>query len=467
MQRLTFRTSAHPGVAILCAALLGAGGPGCGDDGPPASVSVGDGGRRDAGDGGDDGGSDAGDGGGEGGAEGGADGSIDGGGGDGGGSQACPTVAGGSILELPAALGATPPVVTSRVGDAVHVLYGATPCSLGAKQGRGLRALRVPSSGDIGDPVDVVNVGLVGAACIDTLAPSIDATSADQADVYYAAKNSDFFEVYAQQLDPDPVQAEPGTQLTTDPFPEHIDYHLTAAENFGQGPFVAFASEMLSTDAFGIATLRPGIDFAPRVVAAESDTRRPRALAVSPLREGGTAGVLAWLDSGSGSPGVHVVPLDGLGASAGDGVDVEAEIASSASLDIAARDNGAAVVYTVGRTAGELRLLLLDEDGGLERTPVAITRGNERATDASIAPFASGYVIAFRSVQGGGTPTVRLSFVDTQGVVAADGSQDVAEASGTGGQVQVESTNDGRLVLAWPDARPEGDVVRVLRLECN
>ena len=184
-------------------------------------------------------------------------------------------------------------------------------------------------------------------------------------------------------------------------------------------------------------------------------------------RSGGLS--LAYVQSGSAMPDALLQPLDASGAPVGAPITLSTEHNADGSVDVAADAGGGAVVFgtTVGGLRPEVRARLIDGSGMLQSgtSERVITVAPASGRDATIAPLAGGYVIAYRAL--GATPTVRLDFRDAE--LAPTVTLDVASASASGGRVTVRVSGEGRMIVGWADvdATAGTTAIRAARVRCD
>jgi len=134
------------------------------------------------------------------------------------------------------------------------------------------------------------------------------------------------------------------------------------------------------------------------------------------------------------------------------------------------RDVGAVVFgeAPVGSAAQQIVFRSFDSEGALG--PAArIVSGDRDARDVDVAPFADGYVVAYRllSATGRPNPVIRLSFVSLEGRgPTGGGERNLSDAAVSGGPVKVFTAPDGRLVVGFADRTEEGLILRVVRANC-
>jgi hypothetical protein len=182
----------------------------------------------------------------------------------------------------------------------------------------------------------------------------------------------------------------------------------------------------------GTATTVPGVSAVPA------------ALALSPL---GAGAALAWVDAGQ----VKLQPLGATGAVSGAARTINTEANASGAVALATRGAGGAVVFgaRIGGARDEVRVRMVDAAGAPDGGERIVTSPPERGIDPGVAPYATGFAVAYRALPEAGraAPVVRLVLLDGLGnrVVATD----LAETTADGGPVQVAVAADGRVAVTW------------------
>jgi hypothetical protein len=173
--------------------------------------------------------------------------------------------------------------------------------------------------------------------------------------------------------------------------------------------------------------------------------------------------VLGWGDGARVPPAAMVLALDAVGGGSGTAAPVSSEGNTDGSVDLTMDAFGGAMVFgaLVAGVRPEIRVRLLDETG----TPVESERVATPSTgrDASIAAFAGGYVVAYRST--GALSTIRIAFLDAQGDFLSE--TDLATAETAGGRTTVRVTNEGRILVTWADTTATTTRIRAVRVRCE
>ena len=210
-------------------------------------------------------------------------------------------------------------------------------------------------------------------------------------------------------------------------------------------------------------------------VIRPADGQQPQALALSAI--GSRNAALAWVGPDN-NPGVWLQPLDANGAQHGNPIKLTERVAVSSSVDLAWRDDGGGVIYSIeidGRA--QVRFYRLDSEGmpvGDERVIVGTPL---RAQGASLHPIAGGYVVAYRALPGGSIarPEIRLLFISKEGNLMRDPGGNlptlhVADATEGASRTSVAVSIEGQLMIAWVDAGSDNhNALKVVRhrLDCK
>lgn len=457
MKRRTWEARARVRYAGLILWLWGV--PACGDDGAPADSELPRGGRdaqvsppRDAGSGEADAGGDA---------------EVPDGGDDAGAPspsvRQCQIEAPELTLEIDDK--GFNPWDLKRFGQTFHLVYQATACGPRDVGLQGLRWLSFRSTGAFGEPEDLVNMG---EECTSTRSPVLGATEEGEPVVYYGAANTGALELYRLDLD----KREP-QRLTTDDENDGDDEDLLAWAPLGERGVLAYVNNLrvFPDPAYGQLVTRED-DGPERSLIERSAQHHFRSLALAGFDAAG--GALAWVVT-TPSAAIQLQLLDGMGAAKGAPL-LLSQAASSATnvalttyRGIGTREMGAAVFSEtpLGTTSQQIAFRSFEPDGTLGPL-VRLTHGDRDARNVGIAPFADGYVVAFRVLSGSGrpNPVVQLAFVNRQGGKTSGGERILTDASGSGGDIKVLTASDGRLVVAFTDRTDEGVFLRVLRANC-
>jgi hypothetical protein len=184
---------------------------------------------------------------------------------------------------------------------------------------------------------------------------------------------------------------------------------------------------------------------------------------------------LAWVAT-TPSAAIQLQLLDGTGAAKGAPLQLSQAASSATNVALSTRrvpggtrQVGAAVFSEAPLGARHQQIAFRSFEANGTLGPVArITHGDRDARNVGIAPFADGYVVAFRVLSGSGrpNPVVQLAFVNVQGRAAAGGERLLTDASSSGGDIKVITASDGRLIVAFTDRTNEGLVLRVVRATC-
>lgn len=163
---------------------------------------------------------------------------------------------------------------------------------------------------------------------------------------------------------------------------------------------------------------------------------------------------------------VRLQRLSSVGAATGSSEALTSENVNGG-FDIAMTDTGGAIAYaaTIGGSRREIRFRLLDDTGAVSASERIVTLAPEQGEHPSIAAFAGGYLVSYRTR--GAAPMIRLALMSSTGDVLE--SVDVVEASSTGRQTVVRVSGDGQTILVtWVDDAEDSSVRgHWLRLRCE
>lgn len=148
----------------------------------------------------------------------------------------------------------------------------------------------------------------------------------------------------------------------------------------------------------------------------------------------------------------------------------------SPSVDLAVDDESGGIVYgrAEASTGRQIWFQLIDTDGqaallrdGKSRSPAQrIVNSPQRGIDVSVAKLRGTFVVGYRSLPltADDHAAIRAYFLDRNGLVV--GSSDVSFTSSGGGRTNVQSSSDGRVVLAWNELNATGSALKVVRVPC-
>jgi hypothetical protein len=148
----------------------------------------------------------------------------------------------------------------------------------------------------------------------------------------------------------------------------------------------------------------------------------------------------------------------------------------SPSVDLAVDNESGGIVYARAEatTGRQIWFQLIDTDGqaallrdGKSRSPAQrIVNSPQRGIDVSVAKLRATFVVGYRSLPltADARAALRAYFLDRNGLVV--GSSDVSYTSSGGGRTNVQSSSDGRVVLAWNELNATGSALKVVRVPC-
>ncbi|MFT3927545.1 MAG: hypothetical protein QM778_33745 [Myxococcales bacterium] len=365
------------------------------------------------------------------------------------------TIEDGSFqVELPAVEGS--PWASTLQGDTLHLAYLGRSCGTAENvTGTGVRYQTFRVAG--GTVADIDNMD--GDFCLTTLHPAVSADSGG-ATVFYSSNLENGMELYSHSAKPTTGR----NRLTFDADSGGDQEVLTVAETFGDAALLAYANRQGKQGPFQIVTARPS-NFSENEIAPASLDYRPTQLALLGLKN---AGALAWVSSGDTQGSIVLQPLAANGKASGASVVLSDQVGSYSGVSFGALpdQSAAAVVYSVALAGNthELRFRELGADGAPTADEVKLTSGNRDASGVSLAPFAAGYVAAFRWRRADGPPVIRLMFINKRGGIG--GERTLSEAALTGEDTRVHALPDGRLLVLWSDSTGTGSTLHVVRANC-
>jgi hypothetical protein len=148
----------------------------------------------------------------------------------------------------------------------------------------------------------------------------------------------------------------------------------------------------------------------------------------------------------------------------------------SPSVDLTADSDGGGIVYaraeaSIGRQIWFQQidvtgLASLLRDGTTRAPAQRIVNSPQRGIDVSIAKLRASFVLSYRALppNNAGRAILRTYFLDRNGAIV--GSSDVSYTSAGGGRTSLQSSSDGRVVLAWNELTETASALKVVRLPC-
>ena len=275
-------------------------------------------------------------------------------------------------------------------------------------------------------------------------------------------------------LSPDMVAAEGASDLQLTDEPGALEYRPVVKDVHGR-PLAAFVSD--AGDQFSISTrfLDHDGEGDNMTVIRPADAQQPQALALSAM--GNHNAALAWVGP-ENNPGVWLQPLDEEGRQSGNPIKLTERVAVSSSVDLAQREDGGGVIYSIeidGKP--QVRFHRLDSEGmpiGDERV---ILGPPLRAQGASLHAIAGGYAVAYRALPGGSinSPEIRLLFISKEGNLMRDSAGNlptlrVASATEGASRTSIAVSIEGQVMIAWVDAGSgDHNALKVVRhrLDCG
>ncbi|MGE0790744.1 MAG: hypothetical protein AB7S26_34035 [Sandaracinaceae bacterium] len=158
--------------------------------------------------------------------------------------------------------------------------------------------------------------------------------------------------------------------------------------------------------------------------------------------------VVVWAEQGVGGQEVWLQPLTSDGANRGSPVALTASANSDGSIDVALGIDGGAVVFgvAVGGVRREVRFHAIAANGDLVGAERILTP--DGGTDASIAAFAGGYAVTYRSPA---SPTSQIVLLLVSALGAVLDEIPIQDASAGGGRTTVRVTGEGQIGISWAD----------------
>jgi hypothetical protein len=357
-----------------------------------------------------------------------------------------------------------------QTDDTIHLAFEVPTClNLPAQKAQHIEYLSFKSTGAFGEAQKIVNFG--DGQCFFTRTPTLSVNGSGKPVIYHSGTNSGMADLYQKTVDGDTMV------MTTD---SDLEEHI-AVTPFGPTDLVAFvnARALNGRPATGwpgqLVTMRPGQ--LPNEIVSGDLLQHIAGVSIAAFDSSNElGGVIAWIadvvDTGA-TPAMRARLLNKKGEATGKEILLTEKLGAFSTLDIAMLPAGSddvlagAVIYGVALTdlQTEQRFRTIAKDGtfGPERK---ITTGERNATGGTLAPFAGGYVAAFRQIAGGITKIV-LSFLDISGQLAPAGELSFIEAdtSGTGPKVFV--TSDGRFSVVFANTNGDGTFLRAVRGTCD
>jgi hypothetical protein len=197
-------------------------------------------------------------------------------------------------------------------------------------------------------------------------------------------------------------------------------------------------------------------------VTVSVPSRVPRDPALGAL---GAGAALAWSEDGN----VYLQPLSAMGALVGTAgrLNTEANALGAPSLALGDTGGGVAFGVLVGGARQEARMRTVARSGATDGPESILTPPPDPGGEPSLAPFATGYVAAYRTSSGGtGNGTIRLSFATALGEFAGD-LEVAATGSTLGSSPRLAVAPDGRIVVVWMETDTATATFRAARVVCG
>jgi len=204
----------------------------------------------------------------------------------------------------------------------------------------------------------------------------------------------------------------------------------------------------------------------PRVVTTDANS-----LTTPVLTALGDGFAMAWAEPRMEARQMLIMPLNREGRPAGPIDVVNTEDNADGYIDLASNELGGAAVFGVqiDGIRDEVRFRPINLDGeavGIER---AISRAPLRGRDPSIAAFHSGFIVAYRLLEGspeGDGEFIRVVTTDVDGAIGDE--LDLVDAQPTGGRTTVSVAPDNTVLVVWPDYQEfVGTTISAVRIRCE
>lgn len=331
-----------------------------------------------------------------------------------------------------------------------------------------IRVLHIPASSGFPEPISPF------PTCSRKLTDVSLAAHGEGWQLAWIDNSTNSAEVHALALSPDMVAAEGASDLQLTDEPGALEYRPVVKDVHGR-PLAAFVSD--AGDQFSISTrfLDHDGEGDNMTVIRPADAQQPQALALSAM--GNHNAALAWVGP-ENNPGVWLQPLDEEGRQSGNPIKLTERVAVSSSVDLAQREDGGGVIYSIeidGKP--QVRFHRLDSEGmpiGDERV---ILGPPLRAQGASLHAIAGGYAVAYRALPGGSinSPEIRLLFISKEGNLMRDSAGNlptlrVASATEGASRTSIAVSIEGQVMIAWVDAGSgDHNALKVVRhrLDCG
>ena len=323
-----------------------------------------------------------------------------------------------------------------------------------------IRARVVPSTGPLGTNHDVTtDFSAAGGASILSLGSTFLTAYFD---------NSDFsagYEVYLRPLDATGTPTGTAARLTTNMVRDDNPNLL----GMGSSNLVVWVEDDLTNRVAKAALVSDTGTIMGSVQTLTTPPEAPTNPVLSPLMGG--AG-FAWAEGTAAGRDAVLIRLDSAGARvSGSRVVLSTEHNASGGVDLATNDaTGGAAVFdvNVADVRPEVRFREVAADGSLPGPEGVVSRTPATGRDASIAPLAGGWVVAYRALPDGSLtePTLRLTLLDLRGEIlnSFEGPTMMAQ----GGRTTLRVAADGRVLVAWEDEdeRDGSRRMRAVRVGC-
>jgi len=269
------------------------------------------------------------------------------------------------------------------------------------------------------------------------------------------------FELFTRALGPAGTPEGPARRITSNMLREDtpalarlVDGSVLAAwvESDGLGGAPVVRTVPLDATASPVGT--------PTTIAVPS--RVPREPALGALGDGAA---LAWSEDGT----VYLQPLTAAGAVTRSVERINTEANASGAPSLALGDTGGGVAFgvLVGGVRQEARMRTVARTGVPDGAEDILTRPPDPGGEPAIAPFATGYVAAYRISSGGtGSGTIRIAFATALGSFAG-GLEVAATGSTLGSSPRVAVAPDGRILIVWMETDSTTATFRAARVVCG
>jgi hypothetical protein len=280
--------------------------------------------------------------------------------------------------------------------------------------------------------------------------------------VTYASNTSGAYETYAQVASGALSPTGAPTPLTNTSEAREDSTSVIAA---GDGYLASWVQDDMVAGTRELYVQAFGADFSPtgsaRAVATGS-----AGTTVPELAPVGAGAALAFVrGTGDGSE-IVLQMLDAHGSSRGEPT-IVADAGVEGTLDLAGGGDSGAIVYglIVGGSRTEVRFRAFDADGALTGGTRVVVGSPSEGRDASVTPFAGGYAVAYRRIDGTASVTLVVALLSFAGEVVEE--LELFPTSPIGGRTTIEASGDGSLLVGFAEPGDGETDILAARVRCN